>query len=233
MPTTDNYGLPTGMVADDFIEPDHQNLIADTLDRVVGCFLRNIMSAGVLDGWELTGDANVAAGEGIISGCYCETTAAQDITGLTNDAVNYVFAQTDGTSATQGSVVFSAQTPPTAPPGAIYLGTVTLDAGGAVTDYNSAAEGVDRNLYRLEIQEIGGDGTETGVADGASVTIEVDHSSEAQFVLPGAISVECNAGFDCTVKDAHQGGGFTIEATNTSGATADLTHSWTRQGIAG
>lgn len=231
--TTDNYGLPTGMVADDFIEPEHQNRLADTLDRVVGSFLRNIMTDGALSGWELTTDAQVAAGEGLIGGCYCKTNGPQDISGLTDDAVNYVYAQTDATSANQGTVAFAAQKTSSPPPGAIHLGTITLDASGQVTARDSSAEGADRNLYRLEIEQVDGSGTETGVADGATVTIEIDHSSQAELVMPGAIDIQCNTEFDWTVKAAHQSGGFTIEATNTSGASADLTYSWTRHGIVG
>lgn len=231
--TTENYGLPTGMVADDFIEPHHQNRLADTLDRVVGSFLRNIMANGALTGWELTADAQVTAGEGLIGGCYCETDSPQDISDLTDDAVNCIYAQTDATSPDQGTVVFCAQITSDLPPGAIYLGTITLDAAGEVTDHDSNAEGVDRNLYRLEVQQIGGEGTETGVADGETVTIEIDHSPDGEFVMLGAIDVQCNAEFECTVRAAHQSGGFIIEATNTSGATADLTYSWSRFGIVG
>ncbi len=230
--TTTHYGLPTGMVADDFIEPQHHNALADTLDRVLGSFLKQIMAEGALTGWEITADAKVGAGEGIISGCYCTTVEAADISGLTDDAVNYIYAATTGTSPQDGSVTFTAQTVHSTPPGAIYLGTVTLDAAGDVTDYDSEAEGVDRNLRLLEIAQTDGSGLVEDVPDGDTVTVTVDHSSDVLFVVPGAIDLQvAGDDFDYSVKEVYREDGFVIEATNTSGGVADFEYSWTRHGF--
>ena len=40
--TTPNYQLATGVVTDDFVQPDHQNRVADTVDRALGRFLRRM-----------------------------------------------------------------------------------------------------------------------------------------------------------------------------------------------
>ncbi|MFO7945206.1 MAG: hypothetical protein R6V19_00100 [Armatimonadota bacterium] len=230
--TTAHYGLPTGMVADDFIEPNHHNMLADTLDRILGSFLKQIMADGALSGWELTGDAQVDAGEGIIAGCYCRTVQAADISGLTDDAVNYIYAATTGTSPQDGSVTFTAQTVQSAPPGAIYLGTITLDDTGQVTDYDSEAEGVDRNLRLLEIAHVGDSGIVEDVADGDTATVTIDHSSDVLFIVPGAIDLQVTGNdFDWAVKEAYREDGFILEATNTSGAAADFEYSWTRYGF--
>ena len=46
--TTTNYGLATDVVVDDFVEPAHQNRVADTLDRALGEFLAQMMPAGAM-----------------------------------------------------------------------------------------------------------------------------------------------------------------------------------------
>jgi hypothetical protein len=61
-----NYGLATGVLADDLIEPQHHNRVADTVDRVLGLFLKRMMAAGVYEGWSLTLDGEVTAGEGLV-----------------------------------------------------------------------------------------------------------------------------------------------------------------------
>ena len=48
MAQTNIYGLPTGVVADDFIEPSHHNRIADPLDRLLGNFLQKLMADGAV-----------------------------------------------------------------------------------------------------------------------------------------------------------------------------------------
>ncbi len=107
---TANYKLITDVVNDDFVQPEHNNRAANTLDRTLGTFLRRIITAGVFEGWEVTSAKQVDAGEGLIAACWCSTVAEQDINDLTNGAVNYVFAEVTDTSGADGSVNFRAQT---------------------------------------------------------------------------------------------------------------------------
>jgi len=232
MAQTNIYGLPTGVVADDFIEPSHHNRIADTLDRILGNFLQKIMADGALSGWEITQDKQISAGEGIVAGCWCKTTQAQDITGLTNNIKNYVFGTTTEQSPDEGTVAFAAQPGPSGPSGAIFLGTLTLDAAGEVTDFDNEAEGVDRNLMLLEIGTAEGEGCVEQVPSGASITVPVDHSEVACFIVPGALDLQvAGEHFDYEVKQAYAGTGFQIAATNTSGYPQDFSYTWTRYGF--
>jgi hypothetical protein len=230
--TTAIYGLPTGVVADDFVEPSHQNKVADTLDRVLGNFLKSIMADGAAAGWNITEAAQVGAGEGLIAGCWCKTIAAQDISELTNNATNYVFGQATSDSPAEGTVTFVAQLSPTGSTGAIFLGTITLDASGEVTEFDNEAVGVDRNLMRLEIGSAGGEGCVEAVPAGDSLTIAVDHAETADFVVPGAINLQV-AGeyFDYEVRQAYSATGFQIAATNTDDSPQDFSYTWTRHGL--
>ncbi len=234
MAQTNIYGLPTGVVADDFIEPEHHNRIADSLDRILGNFLQQIMADGALSGWQISESKQVSAGQGLVAGCWCKTTAAQDITGLTDDLTNYIFATTTAQSPDEGSVAFIAQPAAGGPAGAIFLGTLTLDAGGAVTDFDNDAAGVDRNLRLLEIAAAEGEGCVEQVPSGATITVPVDHSEVAGFIVPGAIDLQIvGEHFDCEVKQAYAAGGFELAATNTSGYPQDFAYSWTRHGFLG
>lgn len=229
---TPTYALPTGLHADDLIQPDHHNRIADTLDRVLGSALQKLLPDGPLAGWLITEDKQVAAGEGLVAGCWCDTDAAQDITGLTDGLVNYVFAVATASSADLGQVAFAAQPGPTGPANAAFLGTITLDAQGQVTELDNHVDGVSRNLQRLEIRHVAGSGTVAGVPDGETVTVPVDHSADAQFVLPGAIELQVEGeDFECELRGVSSGGGFTIVATNISEQAADFVYGWTRHGI--
>ncbi|MEA3247350.1 MAG: hypothetical protein U9Q74_14445, partial [Gemmatimonadota bacterium] len=99
---TQNYQLVTSVAVDDFVQPGHNNRLADTVDRVVGSVLKRLATEGVYDGWEIQSDKTVSAGEGLIAACWCETTQAQAITGLTDDAVNHVFVQPTADGAPGG-----------------------------------------------------------------------------------------------------------------------------------
>jgi len=230
--STPIYGLPTGVVTDDFIEPSHHNRVVDTLDRVMGNFLQKIMADGACNGWELTEDAQVTAGDGIVAACYCKTVAAQDISSLTNNAVNYIFGHTTGQSSDEGAIAFSAQISPSKPAGAIFLGTITLDEQGEITSYDSDASGVDRNLMLLEIGTVAGAGVVEAVPPDTSIEVTVDHSAEMEFVVPGAIDLqvagEC---FEYEAKETYKSGSFVITATNICAEAEDFSYSWTRQGF--
>jgi hypothetical protein len=187
MENTGNYGFNVGMTTDDFVTPEHVDRPARTVDRVLGALARRLLSAGVYAGWAIGEDQTVSAGSGLVAGAWGETSAAQAISGLTNGAVNYVWAHATADTAPSGTVNFSAQLQPTTPPNAIRLGTLTLDAQGAVTNVDNA--GSDRGCFALLSDTLRGSGTVPAVGAGQSTTVEISH---ALLAIPGALS--CDAG---------------------------------------
>ncbi len=225
-----NYGLATGVLADDLIEPQHHNRVADTVDRVLGWFLKRMMAAGVYEGWSLALDGTVTAGEGLVGACWCATTGAQSVADLTPGAVNYVFAGTDSDSAPKGTVRFFAALSPTRPAGSLLLGTMTLDGSGAVTAVDDWAGGVDRDCRRLHIGRASGSGLSEAVPPGGSVTVPISH--DTVFVVPGAIEVEVAApDFVVEVWETYRADGFVVVATNQAQTAQDFEYSWTRSGF--
>lgn len=226
------YALPTGLQADDLIQPAHHNRIADTLDRVLGSALQKLLAAGPLSGWLLTENAQVSAGEGLVAGCWCHTDAPADISGLTDGLVNYIFALPTAHSADAGQVAFAAAPTVEGGSGGVLLGTVTLDAQGQVTAVDSHAEGVERDLRRLQIRTISGAAAAMQVPAETTVTVAVDHSQQARLAMPGAIELQgAGEGFECEIRGAWQAGGFAIAVTNTGEQAADFACTWKRQGI--
>lgn len=229
---TENYGLTTGVVTDDLIEPEHHNRVAETVDRVLGSFLRRMMAAGAWSGWELTTEGKVTAGEGLVGACWCKTTAAQAVTGLSTNAVNYVFGGVTEESAPTGQVRFYAELSATKAPGSILLGTMTVDSEGVVTAVDSEAGAVDRNCLRLEIGRATGKGVLTDVGGGESCTVAVSHPE--RFLVPGAIAVEAEGGgFAVEVRETHRAEGFIIVAKNTGTEARDFVYAWERRGLVG
>lgn len=227
---TENYGLTTGVVVDDLIEPQHHNRLADTLDRVMGWFLKRVMVGGVYEGWSLALDGTVTAGEGLVDACWCTTTGAQSVVDLTPGAVNYVFAGTDSDSAPQGTVRFFAALSPTKPAGALLLGTMTVDGNGVVTAVDDTADGVDRDCRRLHIGRAAGSGLSAGVPPGGTVTVAISH--DTVFVVPGAVQVEVVAAdFAVEVRETYRADGFVVVATNQAQIAQDFEYSWERTGF--
>ena len=228
--TTENYGLANGVVADDLIEPQHHNRVADTLDRVLGSFLKRMMADGACSGWGLMTEGEVTPGEGLVGGCWCETAAPTAVENLTAGATNYVFGGVVEGSAPDGGVRFFGALSQTKLPGTILLGSMAVDAGGEVTAVDEDVAGVDRNCLRLEIGGAMGSGVAEAVPDGQQVRIEVEH--EVVFLVPGALAVTVSSeGFDWEVRDAHGAGGFAIVATNTGETPADFVYAWERRGF--
>lgn len=226
---TAHYGLTTGVVTDDFVQPADNNRAADVLDRVVWSFLSKVMADGALSGWPIQNDKTVAAGEGLVDGCWCETAAAQSIGGLANGAVNYVFGQTDGTSADQGTIAFYASTSSTKPEGEVYLGTIELDGAGAVVSIDNNAAGVDRNLYKLEVSVLSGSGQYLGLGASESTTITITHDA---LRLLGEITFSCTpVEVTYEIVEHHEGDQFKVKLTNTGGSSVDVDYDWTREGV--
>jgi len=228
---TVHYGLTTDVVTDDFVQPQDNNRAADVLDRVLWNFLSKLMADGALSGWLIQNDKTVAAGEGLVDGCWCQTLAAQSILNLTSGAVNYVFGQKDATSADQGTIAFHASTSPTKPSGEVYLGTIQLDAGGGVVSFDNNAAGVDRNLYKLEVTVLSGSGQYQGLGAGQSTTITITHAALRLF---GEITFSCTPPqVTYEITEHHDGDQFKVKLTNTGGSSVDVSYSWTRQGVTG
>ena len=235
MPTQSaNYGLWIGMVTDDFIQPQHVDTVARVVDRVLGGVVGGLLAPGVYAGWEVGSDGQVTAGWGVLGAALGATGAEQAITGLVNGTLNYVFAVPGSDIAPNGTVIFAAQTAAggpagaVGPAGALYLGTVTLDAGGNVTAEDNAAAGVSRGVFPLTATTLSGSGTVAAVPAGQPVTVTVTHAALA---VPGAISFTVSSGFTYVLSQTWQGTGFTAVVTNGGTAAADLTYGWVRQGI--
>ncbi len=226
---TANYHLVTGVVGDDFVEPEHNNRVADTVDRVMGNYLLRLMTAGAYDGWEITAAKQVDAGEGLVAACWCSSGVAGEVDGLTVGAVNYVFAQTGSTSGADGSVTFQAQQSASGPSGSVFLGTIELDAQGDVVEIDNAADGVDRQCYALAWRSLSGSGVEAAVPASGEVSFDVIHEA---LRVPGAIAFAVEGeDFTWEIDRTYLATGFRVTATNNGAAAADLVYSWEREGI--
>lgn len=228
---TPTYGLAE-VGGGDLIEPDHHNRVAESLDSVVGGFLFGLIGMGAASGWEIGGDKSVGAGSGLVDACWCRTAAPQAIGNLSNGAVNHVFACATSASAPHGEVSFVAQSALPGPERSVYLGTVTLDGEGAVTDVNNEAPGTQRQCHSLRWGRASRTGVVEGVAAGDSVRVTVDHGAEADFRLPGALSVEClTEGFSAEVWEHCRGDRFVVVLTNQGMDQADGSYRWEREGL--
>jgi len=228
---TEHYGLAAGVVSDDFVQPDHQNRVAETLDRVVGNVVKQLISAGVYSGWLIQEDKTVSAGAGLVQGCWCDTSSDQAITGLQDDAVNYVFAVANGQSPDKGAVDFAAQLTAEGPSGAVYLGTMELDSGGEVVEIDNT--GADRGCFALLSETVSGSGEIEAVPGGGQVSFEIDHGEAASFLIPGAIEFEAAGDdFEIELSKTYQKAQFEVVATNGSSYPRDLVYTWQRWGIA-
>ncbi len=228
--TTENYGLTTAVSADDFIEPEHNNRIADTVDHVLGSVLRRLLTPGVHEGWSILADRSVGAGQGLVGACWCRTVEATPIAGLTDGAVNYVFLEASATAPRDGSVSVFGQLSASGPDDAIYLGTIELASDGTVVAIDNAAAGVDRQCYALAWVTLRGSGTEPSVPAGGDATFTVSHDP---LRIPGAITLESSSpDFTWEITGAHAADGFAVTCTNNGGSAADFEYTWEREGIA-
>ncbi len=231
--TTAHYQLTTDVQTDDFIEPSHQNRVADTVDRVLGGFLKNVMTAGVHEGWEIDNAKTVSAGQGLVDGCWCETPAAQSISGLTDAMVNYVFAVPNEASAPDGTMAFVAQPALPGPAGAVMLGTIELASDGSVVAVDNEAEGSQRTCHQLTVVALAGSGTIQNIPAESTVEELVSHEGQGDFRVPGDLRVaSSDSGFEWHVSESHRGDCFTFEVTNLGAEAATFSYTWTREGFA-
>lgn len=226
---TENYLLVTDVVVDDFVQPSHNNRLADTVDRVLGSVLRRLLTAGVFEGWSILGDKTVGPGQGLVGACWCQTTGAQAIGGLTANAVNHVFIAPTGDGGPQGTVSVFAQLSGTGPSDSVYLGTIELDGAGAVLGIDNAAEGVQRQCYPLAWRSLVGSGTIEDVAASAQASVYVTHE---ELRVPGAIELTSESpDFAWAIEESWRGDSFLVTVTNQGASTADFTFAWRRAGI--
>jgi hypothetical protein len=227
---TDNYQFVTDVAVDDFVQPEHNNRIADTVDRVLGSVLRRLLSAGAYEGWTIETDATVVAGQGLVADCWCETTQAQAVTGLTSDAVNHVFLEATADGPPDGTVNVFAQLSADGPADAIYLGTIELDAACEVVAIDNSADGVERACYPIAWSSLAGEGTIAAVPAGGEASEYVTHES---LRLPGAIELSSDsADFTWEISETWRADQFLLTVTNNGASEADFEYEWTREGIA-
>ncbi len=227
--STDTYGFATDVAVDDFVQPEHNNRLADTVDRVLGAILTKILQPGVAAGWTIMADRTVDAGQGLVGACWCETTQSQAISGLTDGAVNHVFLEADADGPMDGTVNVFAQLSGSGPTDAIYLGTLELDGAGAVVEIDNSVDGVDRQCFPLAWRSLGGEGTISGVPAGGDSSVYVTHEA---LRVPGAITVQSSsADFTWEISETWRADTFLLTASNGGAVAADFDYTWTREGI--
>ena len=180
----DHYELLTDVDYTGDVDEDDWNRVTKTVRRALGELMQKVMYAGCLttSGWRITTGKTIGAGEGIVDECYCQTTSATDISGLlTNGAKNYVWLVTNSDSATDGAVVAQASLAPVAPAYACKLGSITLDALGAVTHVDNDDEDFLRDYSfplrwrRVQFNEV------VNIPLSTYADLEVDHSADVTF----------------------------------------------------
>ena len=230
---TTNYGLPNGHITDDFVQPGHVNDTADAFDRIAYHLAASLLANSVISGWTINSDKTVAAGAGFVGGCYCVTGAAQAITGLTNGTLNYVFAQTDGASPEDGTVVFHASISASKTAGHILLGTITLDGGGAATATCDTPNDNDRGYFALKPRTFSGSGSISNLPGGSYVDVEIDHAAQGSFHGPGALAIVLDLDDIAYEVTSHEKAAeFTVRFTNDSSYIRSPAYTWERKGIA-
>ena len=229
---TQNYRLATDVAVDELIEPWHHNRLADTVDQTLGGMISYLLGNGAHTGWEIDVTGKVSAGCGLVGACWCKTTAAQAITGLTSGAVNYVTAELTETSAPQGEVAFVARLSATAPANAVGLGTVTVAADGTITGVANDAGNANRQRHGLCFATIKGTATLAEVPANGEATAVIEHGLEANFRLPGELTISSSAtGFTWRGEETYRGDGFCIVVQNHNTSAQAFTMSWERTGI--
>jgi hypothetical protein len=183
MANTDNYTIPLpGTTGNPYVSQEFLQQLAQLSSGVLGNIVSALILGGVISGWEIQTDKTVSAGEGVVAGAMPKTLAAQAIAGLTNSALNYVYATSATGSATDSrAVTFQASLSPVVPAGGVRLGTITLDGGGVETalDNDPTAYHRDR-LFTLRRQTVTRVETVT-VTGGTEVVFLIDHSAEVTF----------------------------------------------------
>ena len=181
----DHFGLLTDTDYTGDVTGANWNRVTKTIRRVVGEMVQKIIYAGCLttSDWRIATGKTIGAGEGIVDDTYCETTTTTDISALLVDgATNYVYLLDNSDSPTDGDIVAAASILASAPDYACRLGSITLNALGAVTAVDNDDEDFMRD-YALPLRwrRYQFDSTVT-VPYGTYADIEIDHSADVTFV---------------------------------------------------
>ena len=184
----------------------------DGLDRQMNGTLRYVCGQGVVSGFEVQTDKTVSAGTVVVGGggqgtWIGTTNSDRDISSLLVDGTEntawaaLIRVPTTGAGSwpgyedtfTAGAVNVIVRD--TAPPNAFKVGTITLDAGGAVTAVDN--EVLDRpTILGSAVQTWRGSVTVTDVEAGTTLWVDVDHSvaelgsaEGIDFAMPGKVTV--------------------------------------------
>lgn len=224
MSGTTNYDLYLN-TGEAFAVADQQKLVK-VLDRCVGSAFNGAPVAGVISGWSISAAKTITAGSAIVGGCYCVTLVATDISDiLSANAVNYVYAAADATSPDDGTVTFGkVASPALLPSQAIQLGTIILNAGGAVTAQDDNPDTFLRDYMppvrrRIIPQQTVRDPDTSAeyltIEPGSSLIVEVDHSAIVTFTQPLALYITTDPDVNVTpLADALSGSVFRLQIDN-------------------
>lgn len=120
------------------------------------------------------------------------------IQGLTAGALNYIFGRATDRTAPHGVLQWVANTTEAKAEGDFLVGTLTLDAQGAVVEANDSPEGVDRCFFPGvgQVHTITLTGTIEGLEPAASVEITRTHD---ELILFGPLTAESDNP-DCSIE---------------------------------
>ncbi len=233
-------GLEVNYVHDDHVEAVEYNRINGIVSYQTQQGFSDLHGYGAFPcatSWIISAAGQVGPGTGYFpQGWYGETLINSDIVGTTDGALNYVFVLQVDATAPAKTVSFSANTTGVQPADSIYLGEMTLDAGGVVTlvdQMNKQCVYSSDQLFEAKILSVSGLGTAPDISAGATRIITVDYSHVYEFRIGGSIDFTVNAPFTVHIYEDWARGFFVARLTNTHGyfpQTAN--YSWTRYGIA-
>ena len=143
------------------------------------------------------------------------------VSGLTDDATNYIYLVRGTKTARNGLAYFSANTTGVAPSGGLLVATAVLDSGGTCTSVNNAPTGAARNLYPLmgryddTVQSVV---TLDSIEAGAYADYYATHS---QMAARGGLETSVDdANCTVTVLETHEDDRVKLRVTNSSGSYA-------------
>lgn len=147
MPTTDFLSVPLIVDGDTDGAVEKLASMGDTFDAALEFLLRSLcdpVGNTILSGWTVTDGTglavSVAAGRGALAWEYCVTSSPTAVSGLTDNATNYIFATAAVNPNGDKTVTFSHSTSGAVPARSCLLATVTT-SGGDVTAVNTAPVG--------------------------------------------------------------------------------------------
>ena len=218
------------------------NLIKNAAALNAGGHVYDLHGIGVYTGWQPTASKTCSAGSGIVGteGWVAETTEAAAITGLTDGIENYIFAAPNSDTIQAGDVDFLGHSTATWLAGYVLVGSITLSAASAVTHLNGVAIAETYadlwerdDLYQLKRGKAHGSGTTVELAADQASSIDISHTAQAAFAIPGAIAFTVESGWSFWITENAQDDQFSVTITNDTAYAATCAYSWIRRGIVG